>query len=509
MQLSGLLSLSLALALVCSFVAPAVAGEPPVPTPLEPRPIGPAGSAPPESSSSGAPGARRPDIVVFYLDDFAPRPRSLWDDAERSPNLARFVNRGTRFSNAIASTPLCGPSRAGLLTGRYGHANGVIANDVDPYRSDNDVAEKLSKVGYRTVYVGKHINRLKESRPTRDQMDRLATWWDAFDVMWEDQGRFYDWTQYRKDDTVYYGTDPSGHSSRVAAERAIEHIAETPADQPLFLFISLVDGHIPVTPMQRHVDDPACADVEPWQGPAYNEADVSDKPSHIQARRLLAADSYDLVPRCEQSLTSDWVVGKVTRALREAGRLDDTLQILTADNGWLMGDHRIEGKTYPYATPVPLYVRWPAELDAQKRTVEEPVSNLDWLPTFCDLAGCGVPNADGLSIVPLITGEADRLDRKFLFVELLYDNARYPEDPRARPAYTGVETTLGYSDNRWAFTRYSNGEAELYDLSEDPDRLENLYGRDGYRKVTRDLQRFHKSVKRADDVKWQETPTFG
>ena len=147
MQLTGLLSLSLALALVGSFVAPAEAGEPPVPTPLEPRPIGPTGSAPPESSSSGAPGARRPDIVVFYLDDFAPRPRSLWDDPERTPNLARFVNRGTRFSNAIVSTPLCGPSRAGLLTGRYGHANGVIANDVDPYRADNDVAEKLSKVG--------------------------------------------------------------------------------------------------------------------------------------------------------------------------------------------------------------------------------------------------------------------------------------------------------------------------------------------------------------------------
>ena len=211
----------------------------------------------------------------------------------------------------------------------------------------------------------------------------------------------------------------------------------------MFLFISLVDGHIPVTPMQRHVDDPACADVEPWQGPAYNEADVSDKPSHIQARPLLAADSYDLVPRCEQSLTSDWVVGKVTRALREAGRLDDTLQILTADNGWLMGDHRIVGKTYPYATPVPLYVRWPGVLGAQKRTVEEPVSNLDWLPTFCDLAGCGVPNADGLSIVPLITGQTDRLDRKFLFVELLYDNARYPEDPRARPAYTGRRDHAG------------------------------------------------------------------
>ena len=128
----------------------------------------------------------------------------MWEDRERTPNLARFVNRGTRFSNAIVSTPLCGPSRAGLLTGRYSHASGVIGNDIGPYSTDNDVAEKLSKVGYHTVYVGKHINRLRDARPTRAQMDRLAEWWDAFDVMWEDQGKFYDWTQYRKDeDSVY------------------------------------------------------------------------------------------------------------------------------------------------------------------------------------------------------------------------------------------------------------------------------------------------------------------
>ena len=501
MQLTRLLSIALGATLAGVSAVPVRANEPPVPTPAEPRPLAPA-------SAEGG-NTRRPDIVVFYLDDFSPLPRSLWTDAERTPHLARFVNRGLGFQNAIVSTPLCGPSRAGQLTGRYGHHTGVIANDVEPYRADNDVAEKLGRAGYHTVYVGKHINRLADARRTRAQMDRLATWWDAFDVMWENQGRFYDWTQYRKDeDSVYYGDKPGDHSSRVAADRAIEHIENTPEDEPLFLFISLVDGHIPMTPMQRHVDDPRCDDVKPLTGPAFNEDDVSDKPSHIQATPQLPIESYDLTSRCEQSLTADWVVGKVVRALRDAGRFDDTLQIVTADNGWLMGDHRIVGKTYPYATPVPLYVRWPSELKNRPRTVVEPVTNLDWLPTFCEVADCGVPNADGMSILPLITGEADRLDRDFLFVELLYDNARYPDDPRARPGYTGVETTLGYSDTRWAFTRYSNGEAELYNLSEDPHRLENLYDRKGYGKVTRELKRMHRSVKRADDVGWEETPVF-
>ena len=468
-------------------------------------------SSPAPAEPTAAPGylsARRPDIVMFYLDDFAPRPRSMWNDPERTPHLARFVERGLRFDNAIVSTPLCGPSRAGLLTGRYGHATGVVANDVSPYRPDNDIAEKLSKVGYHTVYVGKHINRLADDRSTRLEMDRLAEHWDEFDVMWENQGKFYDWLQYRKDETVRYGADPGDHSSRVSAERAVEHIENAPPDEPLFMLISLVDGHIPMTPMRRHEEAEACADIEPWTSPAFNEEDVSDKPSHIQATPRLRFESYGLVSRCEQSLTIDWVMGKVAKALRKAGRLDDTLQVLTADNGWLMGDHRIVGKSYPYATPVPTYVRWPAELGTDKRVVEEPVTNLDWLPTFCELAGCGVPHADGMSLLPLITGETDKLDRQFLFVELLYDNARYPDDPRARPAYTGVETTLGYSDTRWVFTRYSNGEAELYNLSEDPHRLENRYGQDGYGKVTRQLQRFHKSVKRADGVEWLPTPEF-
>lgn len=484
------------------LVAPSAAG--PLGLPTEPAPL----RALSAETAPGSRSSRPPNIVMFYLDDFAPRPRSLWSDPERTPHLARFVERGVRFDNAIVSTPLCGPSRAGLLTGRYGHSSGVVANDAAPYRANNDIARKLGDEGYRTLYVGKHINRLAESRRTRSQMDRLAQNWDAFDVMWEDQGKFYDWLQYRKDISVRYGSESGDHSSRVAAERAAVHIAETPEDQPLFLLVSLVDGHIPITPMQRHVDHEACADVEPWSGPAFNEPDVSDKPSFIQATPPLPMTAYDLVPRCEQSLTIDWVIGRVNAALRDAGRLDDTLQVLTADNGWLMGDHRIEGKTYPYATPVPAYVRWPAVLGTGKRVIEEPVTNLDWLPTFCELAGCGVRRGDGMSLLPLLLGETDRLERKFLFVELLYDNSRYPEDPRARPAYTGVETTLGYSDTRWAFTRYRNGEAELYNLSEDPDRLQNLYGQPGYGSVTRDLKRFHKSVKREDAVEWQPTPLF-
>jgi N-acetylglucosamine-6-sulfatase len=494
------------------------ADSPAVTTPaasLEPGTAGTPSSAsaspPPAAASPGpepsfAADARRPDIVMFYLDDFSPRPRTLWEDPHLTPHLATFASRGVRFSDAIVSTPLCGPSRAGLLTGRYSHSTGVIGNDIAPYRPVGEVGEKLGKTGYRTVFVGKHVNRLADTYRTREQMDQLAAGWDEFDVMWEDQGKFYDWTQYRKEGTYSYGEAPGDHSSRVAAERAVDHIVETPVDQPLFMIISLADGHVPLTPMRRFRNDSDCEALGAWRSPSFDEADVSDKPAFIQALPMLGTDGYDLGPRCKQLKTVDWVVGKVQRALRQAGRFDDTLEVLTADNGWLMGDHRIVGKSYPYAVDVPLYVRWPDGTGDRKRVVEEPVTNLDWLPTFCELAGCGAPHTDGLSLVPLITGERDRLDRQFLFFELLYDNPRYPDDPRARPAYTGVESTLAYSDTRWSFTHYSDGEAELYDLTHDPYRLDNLHGLAAFHAVERDLQRFHKSVKQADGVTWQADP---
>ena len=113
-------------------------------------------------------------------------------------------------------------------------------------------------------------------------------------------------------------------------------------------------------------------------------------------------------------MTVDWAVATVRQALRRNGRLANTLPVLTADNGWLMGDHRLEGKTYPYATGVPLYMQLagghtrPCAVDSESRS---PTSTSR--STFCDVAGCSMPAADGQSLLPLITGDRRRLDRRY------------------------------------------------------------------------------------------------
>ena len=444
----------------------------------------------------------RPDIILFYIDDWAPYPARMWNSNARTPNLARFANRGLVFRNAIASTPLCGPSRANLLTGRYGHNNGVTRNNLASYAGSEEISTRLQGAGYRTAFIGKHMNGLARAYPTRSRMEAISSKWDDFDVMWHDQGRFYDWRQYRKRGTRSYGEQPNDHSSYQAAQRAVKVIDSTPGDQPVFMVISLYDGHDPNQPMPRFVGQPACRNMA-WHGPAYNERVVDDKPRYVRNRNRIGLPSYSLRTRCEEALTVDWVVGRVHRALKSSGRSSNALQILTADNGYLMGDHRLVGKTYPYDTWVPLYMRWPAVLGWSRRVVNEPVSNVDLASTFCDLAGCLMPDSDGLSLAPLMEGTHDRLDRSFLYSEMLHPGPSFGRSAGGRPAWMQVHSTRRYADRLWSFTRYHTGEEELYDISTDPHRLRNLAGKPAHAGVLADMRGFWRHVRGRGDVRWK------
>lgn len=444
----------------------------------------------------------RPDVVLFYLDDNAPYPARLWNDPALTPNLARFANHGLKFRNAVAVTPMCGPARAALLTGQYGHNNGVTQNDVRAYDQRGTLSPKLRSAGYKTVFVGKYHNLLRDRYPGRTKMKSLANDWNQLDVIWENQGRFYDWRQYRKARNAYYGSRDTDHSSYQAARRAVQHIRQTKKGKRLFMVVSLYDGHKPLAPMRRFRGDPRCATVEGWSGPAYDEADVSDKPSWLQQYPRLGASAFDLTRRCESLLTSDWVVGQVRQALRDAGRLGNTLQILTADNGFSLGDHRLTGKLTPYTTSVPLYMRWPKVLKGARRTVIEPVANIDLAPTICRLAGCRMPNADGMSLWHLMSGWKNELDRKFIFTEMLHGDVYWKTNPKGRPPWSGVESTKGYSDRLWVYVKYKGGDEELYDISKDPHHLNNLAGKTAYKQVLDDMRRFHQRVWNRDEVKY-------
>ena len=210
---------------------------------------------------------------------------------------------------------------------------------------------------------------------------------------------------------------PTTPSTQMIGDRAVMRLRETPADQPVFAVLSFYDLHLPNHPEPQFVGDPRCADIPPWDTPAYNEADVSDKPGGIQVLPLLPFPSgWPMVTYCEEMLGVDQAVGQVIDELEAENCLDNTLLVLSADNGVAWGAHRLsQRKQWPYTTPVPLVFRWPAgHLGDTPAVNSEIVSNIDLAPTFCELGNCtlgpyahGALAPDGLSLMPLLDGRDD------------------------------------------------------------------------------------------------------
>jgi arylsulfatase A-like enzyme len=143
--------------------------------------------------------------------------------------------------------------------------------------------------------------------------------------------------------------------------------------------------------------------------------------------------------------------------------------ILAADNGMAWGAHHWHTKFAPYATPIPLFVHWPARLGTRPATVRTTVSNVDIAPTLCAIAGCQMgpfPNGfgvDGISFLKVLLAKGGRLGREVVFEE-------HPSevDGAEMPGWKGVRTTDESPIGRWVYTSYRTGEEELYDLSGGP-----------------------------------------
>jgi N-acetylglucosamine-6-sulfatase len=428
----------------------------------------------PSVGSPGPSAETRPDIIVVYLDDVSPHDGRLWTNRRRTPTLARlFVEEATTFDLAISETPLCCPARATLLTGLHTSAHGVDQNDVRLFDPSVTLATELDAVGYETIIVGKYMNGLRDGVRRRDVAD-YAVGWDAFDVVYHDNGRYVDYDLWTRDGIVTHGRRPADHSTRMVERRTVAHLRATAPDTPVFAVMSMYDLHSPNRSQARFDGVRACRRIDPWSPPSYNERDVSDKPRYVQERERLKRREWSMTEYCEQMLGVDRAVAGVLRAQERRGRAADTLFIFTSDNGATWGAHRLgQMKSVPYATPVPLAMRWEARWGTEPRVLPEAVSNIDLAPTICAIAGCemgpfadGTVAAHGLDLMPLLDGTVTDLGRDALREHSAPDSFR--------PGFRGLRTTPSNPLGRWHYVEYETDERELYDSVADPWELENV-----------------------------------
>jgi arylsulfatase A-like enzyme len=468
---------SLALACLAACTRPP-AGAPSLP-PVAARP----GSVEAPAPATFAPEDPGPswdgptDIIVVQTDD---QDLATLGDLPAIDRL--LVQPGTTFDRFYATTPICAPSRATFLRGQYAHNHGVQWNtNVGGHEGhggfagfhglgldQDNLATWLQDAGYRTAFVGKYENDYPE--PLDETY--IPPGWDGWHALMGEE--YLEGYGYQLSDNGVlreYGTDDDDYVGDVLAAFALDEIRRAAADGvPLFLMVSTVAPHAPSVPAPRH-EGLFAGVAAPWT-PAFDEADVSDKPSWMQAIEpfddaTVAGLVEQWRARQESLLGVDELVQDLHDALDEAGRWEGATVVYLSDNGKLQGEHRltdVEGKVVPYeeAIHLPLVIKGPGF--AAGAVLDPLVGMIDLAPTLAGIGGAAVPDyVDGRSILPLLEGDAPwRVDlgiESFAWLEQGFQ------------PYFGVRHRDGVADEVYAV--YDRGTTEAYDLTVDPHQLDN------------------------------------
>lgn len=420
------------------------------------------------AGAGNAEAQTRPNVVLVLTDD------QRWDTLNVMPTVqSRLAARGVTFENAFVVNPICCPSRASTLTGRYSHSTGVY-NNGGPYggwpafrtREGSTIATWLRAGGYRTGFFGKYLNNYGGPFVP-------PGWarWVAFSP--PNVENYYSYRLNVDGTLVDYGTDPADYSTDVLAGEASSFIRSAGA-QPLFVLFAPFAPHGPPTPAPRH--EGVFSSIPPWRPPGYNEPDVADKPSWVRSLAPLAPEEEAAGDdfrqgQLESLLAVDDAVGELLDALVDTGRLDETLFVFTSDNGYLWGEHRWQTKVVPYdeSIRVPLVVRYDGVTPAAARS-SRVVANIDLAPTFAAVGGVGAPGAEGRSFLSLLANPSAPWRP-----DVLVENRQSASAPQV-PSYCVVRNATH------TYVQYATGEEEIYDAAADPGQLQNLARNPAFRK---------------------------
>lgn len=426
--------------------------------------------------------AERPNIVFILADDVR------WDDLGctghpfvKTPNIDRIGREGAIFRNAFATTVICSPSRASILTGLHTRAHGIVDN-TDRSAASHRLAtfpQWLQGAGYETAFIGKwHMGNDDTPRPGFDRWICLKGQGTSFDPELNVDGR---------------PVAEKGYVTDVLNQKAREFL-RAKHTKPFLLYFAHKAVH-PET-VQRadgSLSDPTLSNFIPAERhrTLYADAKIPRRPNALAAptgKPALLRPVPGLPPLGPETGSSDEVirnrlrmlaavdegVGELLQTLEATGQLQHTLIVFTSDHGYYYGEHGLSVErrlAYEEGIRIPLLIRYPAAIKPGTRR-NQMVLTLDLAPTMMELAGASPPaGLHGKSIVPLFGANGPALRDAFM-VEHFSENVF----PRTRG--------LGYQAIRtegWKYIHYVDlpNADELYDLNRDLYEMRNLIGSSG------------------------------
>lgn len=432
-------------------------------------------------SQSAVNAQARPNIIVIVADDLGYGDLSAFGATDlQSPHLDRFFSQGMRMTEFYANCPVCSPTRAALLSGRYQDmvgVPGVIRTHADnSWGNLTDDAVLLSSVlkdaGYHTGCVGKwHLGLTAPDRPT----DRGFDFFQGFlgDMM-------DDYYTHRRHDINYmtWGTktvDPEGHATDLFTTWACDYLKDqSRRDQPFFLYLAYNAPHTPIQPPQDWLEKVKA-----------REPGITD-----QRAKLVALIEH-----------MDDGIGQVLKCLDDVSVADNTLVLFTSDNGGQIevgannGSLR-DGKQSMYegGLKVPGGARWPGKIQPGT-TSNFRVLSMDIFPTVCEAAGITPSanlNLDSKSFLPTLTGSEQPELRDLWFFRRREGGNRY-----------GGKTIEAVRRGDWKLLQNSPfAPLELYNLKDDPQEQNELSQKAP--KIFNELSaELRKEIQRYGHIPWQ------
>ncbi len=416
----------------------------------------------------------QPNVLFLAVDDLNDWLGCMDGHAQAwTPHMDRLAAEGVLFANAHCQAPLCGPSRASLMTGLRPSTTGIYGMiDDDSIRSQNVVTrdivflpEYFQQQGYHTMGIGKLFHQHAPTQCFDESGGRRGGFGPVPDQRfhWDGHGtadrRRYgrtstDWGAYPEADSLM----PDYRSATWAVERL-----QRTHDKPFFLAVGFLRPHVPWYVPARWFDlyDPDSLDLPPYLPEDLDDLppiahQINDLPMMPTTAWAKETGQWKYIVQSYLASVSfvDEQVGRVLAALRESPYANNTVIVLWSDHGYRLGEKGTFAKhaLWEEATHAPLMFAGP-DLP-QGRVVQEPVEMLSIYPTLIDL--CRLPSYDrneGNSLLPLMNDQAD--------------------------IHSTAVTTFGRNNHtvrtqHYRYIRYEDGTEELYDRRSDPNEWHNL-----------------------------------
>ncbi len=417
---------------------------------------------------------RRPNILFILPDQFRAQALGFMDNPDvRTPHLDRLAAESLVFLNTFANSPVCCPARANILTGKYAHRNGMVANDLRLRQSENTLAEILRRSGYRAGFIGKwHLDggpRLPGYIPPGPRRQGFE-FWAANECHHQHFKNHY----FRDNDQPI---PLQKFEAEGWADIALEFLRESARDsRPFFLSIQMGPPHDPykAPPEYSRLYDPAKLSMRKnWRSAA-----AAPGPREI-------AEYYAMVTAVDDQ------IGRLLAALDELNLAQDTIVLVSSDHGDMLGSHglRLKRKPWEESIRIPGILRYPRLIPKGRRT-EALFTQVDFAPTLLGLCGLKPPrDMQGVDLSSFIrTGKGRTPDSAFFQIFGPY------RGDGTEDGWRGVRT------NRYMYARFQSRPWVLYDLDQDPYEMSNLIDDPAASAILKDLDhKLHGWMRRTDD----------